>query len=99
MPLLDCCVVDLRGRELRDFRAGADERVDFRALARAVDRLFFVRRVEAFALGVRLDDAFAVRAGALPFRLVDPDRRAARRVLVWAMSTHLPRIATSPAVG
>jgi hypothetical protein len=118
-PLLDCDLVDLRGRELRDLLAAADERVDLRARVCAGDRLLGVRLDDAFALGVRLDDAFALgvrfddafalgvrfddafelRVGALPLRLVDPDRRAARRVLVWAMSPHLPRIATSPAVG
>jgi hypothetical protein len=89
IPWLDCGFVDLRGRERDLFAAGEDDRVDLLAGPREPDRL----------LGVRLDDAFVLRVGELPLRLVDPDRRAARCVLVWAMSGHLPQGCSTPALG
>src|SRR5438105_2823983 len=88
-PLPDCGLVDLRGRERRDLPAADDMRVGLRVRTCAGD----------WAPGVRLEDALRLRAGALPLRLVDPDRRAARRVVVWAISTPPPSGCYLPAVG
>ena len=84
-PFCDCGFAelrDLRGRELRDLLASdEDEPIELFARPCEGDRLVVLRLV----------DAPVLRLGALPFRLVDPDRRAARRVLVWAIRAHLPQ--------
>jgi hypothetical protein len=64
-------------RELLDRDAGRVARLE-------------VCRDREVPLALRLVEALLPRAGVLPLRRADPDRRAAERV-VWAMSTHLPQ--------